>query len=236
MNQPDYLHTKIVASTTFKHENHIDLRNKSFEVITSFNVQYPLCISKESKTKRKRQKGIIYIFDITKREQLKDPKHVFRDLTAKYATRDESANRIYALQQSIRCTSKKVFFMKHGKKKPLDQLVTFMDGNFFKKISNTVAFGLFDLRRIGYIEREIVREMIVATLKETGLRLSEEILEDIIDNTFAGKDAEMDGRINKEEWRNIVIQRPQLLKNMTLPSLRYIRSISLRLLSIYVSS
>ncbi|KVI05885.1 Calcium-binding EF-hand [Cynara cardunculus var. scolymus] len=54
------------------------------------------------------------------------------------------------------------------------------------------AFRLYDLRQTGYIERE---------------------------ETFADADADMDGRINKEEWKNFVIQRPQLLKNMTLPNL-----------------
>ncbi|KAJ0788272.1 putative EF-hand domain-containing protein [Helianthus annuus] len=82
------------------------------------------------------------------------------------------------------------------------------------------SFRLYDLRKTGYIEREEVQEMIVATLKETGMRLSDEVLEEIIDNTFADADADKDGRINQEEWRNFVIQRPHLLKNMTLTSLR----------------
>ncbi|KAM0041204.1 putative EF-hand domain-containing protein [Helianthus debilis subsp. tardiflorus] len=82
------------------------------------------------------------------------------------------------------------------------------------------SFRLYDLRKTGYIEREEVQEMIVATLKETGMHLSDEVLEEIIDNTFADADADKDGRINQEEWRNFVIQRPHLLKNMTLTSLR----------------
>ncbi|XP_076881837.1 calcineurin B-like protein 10 isoform X1 [Bidens hawaiensis] len=82
------------------------------------------------------------------------------------------------------------------------------------------AFKFYDLRKTGYIEREEVQEMIVAALKETGMHLSDDVLQQIIDNTFADADADMDGRINQEEWRNFVIHRPHLLKNMTLPSLR----------------
>ncbi|KAI3777891.1 hypothetical protein L1987_47694 [Smallanthus sonchifolius] len=77
----------------------------------------------------------------------------------------------------------------------------------------------FSFRLYDFLKNR-VQEMIVATLKETGIHLSDEVLEKIIDNTFADADADMDGRINQEEWRNFVIQRPQLLKNMTLPSLR----------------
>ncbi|XP_078167920.1 calcineurin B-like protein 9 isoform X5 [Carex rostrata] len=57
------------------------------------------------------------------------------------------------------------------------------------------AFRLYDLRQTGFIERE---------------------------ETFEDADADRDGKINREDWKEFVFRHPTLLKNMTLPYLRNI--------------
>ena len=82
------------------------------------------------------------------------------------------------------------------------------------------SFNLYDLDGTGFIEREEVKQMLIALLHESKLKVADDSIEMILDNTFSEMDRDRDGKIDKSDWHAYVTKNPSLLRIMTLPYLR----------------
>ncbi|KEH32108.1 calcineurin B-like molecule protein [Medicago truncatula] len=84
------------------------------------------------------------------------------------------------------------------------------------------SFRLFDLNDNGFIERQEVKHVVIATVDELELGVNDEAIEALLDKTFLDMDQNKDGQIDIHEWRSFVTHNPNLIKFMTIPSLREI--------------
>ncbi|KAM3339010.1 calcineurin B-like protein 7 isoform X1 [Capsicum galapagoense] len=89
----------------------------------------------------------------------------------------------------------------------------------------TFAFRVYDLKNTGYIERDELKDMVLAILQELKLTLPNDVVEEIVHKTIQEADLNGDGRIDLHEWMELVARYPSLIKNMTLPYLEEVTAL-----------
>eukprot|EP00741_Cyanophora_paradoxa_P021310 tig00021348_g20570.t1 len=79
-----------------------------------------------------------------------------------------------------------------------------------------LSFKIYDFDGDGCITRDELLAMLQACLSENRLRLTPSQIDEILDATFREADLDGNGRIDYNEYRELVLRHPKMLKNMTI--------------------
>jgi len=81
----------------------------------------------------------------------------------------------------------------------------------------SVSFGLFDRDSDGYIDTEELCQMLNACIKaQTSLSMSEDDVRDLVNVTVREVDANGDGKISFEEYREMISTDPSRMDYLTI--------------------
>ncbi|CAL58089.1 EF-Hand 1, calcium-binding site [Ostreococcus tauri] len=82
------------------------------------------------------------------------------------------------------------------------------------------AFRVYDLRGVGAINREDVRKMLEAVLRQSrAMSLTKEMTESVLDKTFEDCDLNKNGTISLSEFQILVKKNDRIIANMTMENL-----------------
>ncbi|KAF0934852.1 hypothetical protein E2562_028856 [Oryza meyeriana var. granulata] len=97
---------------------------------------------------------------------------------------------------------------------------TMFSVNEIEALYEELNLRVFGPKKGGTLFADRLKQMMEATLAESDLNLSNQVIKTIIEKTFEDADTKKDGKIDFEEWHALVNAHPCLLKNMTLTYLR----------------
>lgn len=79
-----------------------------------------------------------------------------------------------------------------------------------------VSFKLYDFNNDGKIDGPELRRLLVASLKENVVPMEEAAVDELCERTFAAADLNKDGFIDYDEYHQMAIKHPALMKHLTL--------------------
>lgn len=81
-----------------------------------------------------------------------------------------------------------------------------------------VSFKIYDVDGDGYISRPELLNILKASLEQFVVEISEEDMQQLVDQTFKEVDINGDGLISFDEYKSMVLKHPGIIQSLTINS------------------